>query len=39
MANQGKREIDQLLADSFKELVCQYPIEKLRLRRLQIGQV
>ena len=32
MANQGKREIDQLLADSFKELVCQYTIEKITIK-------
>lgn len=34
MANQGKREIDQLLADSFKELVCQYPIEKITIKEI-----
>lgn len=34
MANQGKREIDQLLADSFKELACQYPIEKITIKEI-----
>lgn len=34
MANQGKREIDQLLADSFKELACQNPIEKITIKEI-----
>ena len=34
MANQGKLEIDQLLADSFKELACQYPIEKITIKEI-----
>ena len=34
MANQGKREIDQLLADSFKELACQQPVEKITIMEI-----
>ena len=34
MANQGKREIDQLLADSFKELACQQPVEKITIKEI-----
>ncbi|MCI9122896.1 MAG: TetR family transcriptional regulator [Eubacterium sp.] len=34
MANQGKREVDQLLADSFKELACQNPIEKITVKEI-----
>ncbi len=34
MASQGKREIDQLLADSFKELACQAPIEKITVKEI-----
>ncbi len=34
MANQGKREIDQLLADSFKEFACQNPIEKITIKEI-----
>ena len=34
MASQGKREIDQLLADSFKELACQNPIEKITIKEI-----
>lgn len=34
MANQGKREIDQLLADSFKELACANPIEKITIKEI-----
>ena len=34
MASQGKRETDLLLAESFKELACQYPIEKITIREI-----
>ncbi|KAI4450166.1 hypothetical protein C823_004699 [Eubacterium plexicaudatum ASF492] len=34
MANQGKRKIDQLLADSFKELACQQPVEKITIKEI-----
>ena len=34
MASQGKREIDQLLADSFRELACQGPIEKITIKEI-----
>ena len=34
MANQGKKEIDQLLADSFKELACKNPIEKITIKEI-----
>ena len=38
MASQGKKAVDQLLAESFKELACRRPVEKLRLKKLQTGQ-
>lgn len=34
MAGQGKKEIDQLLADSFKELACKNPIEKITIKEI-----
>ena len=34
MAIQGKREIDQLLAVSFKELACIRPIEKITIKEI-----
>ncbi len=34
MAIQGKKEIDQLLAESFKELACQRPIEKITIKEI-----
>jgi len=37
MAGQGKREIDQLLADSFKKLACISPIEKITIKEITDG--
>lgn len=34
MANQGKKDTAQLLADSFKELACQSPIEKITVKEI-----
>jgi len=34
MAAQGKREVDQILAQSFKELACQRPIEKITIKEI-----
>lgn len=37
MTGQGKREIDQLLADSFKKLACISPIEKITIKEITDG--
>ncbi len=34
MANQGKKTVDQILAESFKELACQRPIEKITIKEI-----
>lgn len=34
MAAQGKREVHQILAQSFKELACQRPIEKITIKEI-----
>lgn len=34
MAGQGKREMDHLLAQSFKQLACQRPIEKITIKEI-----
>lgn len=34
MASQGKKEVDQILAQSFKELACQHPIEKITIKEI-----
>ncbi len=34
MAGQGKRAVDVLLAESFRELVLKYPIEKITIKEI-----
>lgn len=34
MTSQGKRAIDQVLAESFRELACQRPIEKITIKEI-----
>ena len=34
MASQGKKAVDQLLAESFKELACRRPVEKITIKEI-----
>lgn len=37
MTNQGKKAVDQQLAESFKQLVCKHPIEKITVKEITDG--